>query len=135
MNSDNNVRLQNFINKLSEDKKSELLQERYARFQNFIDSLSVDEKSEFLNIMMSEKEAPSEILSYSQMLNVLRQKAQDIANYTDRLMLKELQDAAEIALNEIAHLCGCPDWDYPGQVVRDVEDLKKRHDELVEKLK
>ena len=27
---------------------------------------------------------------------------------------------AEHALDEIARLCGCPQWDYPGQVVRDV---------------
>lgn len=29
--------------------------------------------------------------------------------------------AAEEALDKIAALCGCPSWDYPGQVVRDVE--------------
>jgi len=31
------------------------------------------------------------------------------------------KDASEIALDQIAKLCGCPEWDYPGQVVRDVE--------------
>jgi hypothetical protein len=29
-------------------------------------------------------------------------------------------DAATLALDEIAKLCGCERWDYPGQVVRDV---------------
>lgn len=29
--------------------------------------------------------------------------------------------AAEQALNEIAALCGCPEWEYPGQIVRDVK--------------
>ena len=32
--------------------------------------------------------------------------------------------AAEDALNEIAALCGCPEWQYPGQVVRDVMALR-----------
>lgn len=34
-------------------------------------------------------------------------------------------DAAEEALDEIARLCGCPEWHYPGQVVRDVQRLCK----------
>ncbi len=29
------------------------------------------------------------------------------------------------AMDSIAKLCGCPGWDYPGQVVRDVEDLRE----------
>ena len=33
-------------------------------------------------------------------------------------------DAATAALDAIAALCGCPEWEYPGQVVRDVEALK-----------
>jgi len=33
------------------------------------------------------------------------------------------KDAAESALDEIAALCGCPRWEYPGQVVRDVAAL------------
>jgi hypothetical protein len=32
-------------------------------------------------------------------------------------------DAATIALDQIARVCGCPEWDYPLQVVRDVERL------------
>lgn len=32
--------------------------------------------------------------------------------------------AAEESLDEIAALCGCPEWDYPGQVFRDVVLLK-----------
>ena len=31
------------------------------------------------------------------------------------------KDAAEKALDDIAALCGCPEWEYPGQVVRDVQ--------------
>lgn len=33
------------------------------------------------------------------------------------------KDAALNALDEIAKLCGCPHWDYPGQIVRDVTHL------------
>lgn len=33
-------------------------------------------------------------------------------------------DAALAALDAIAELCGCPQWDYAGQVVRDVHHLK-----------
>ncbi len=36
----------------------------------------------------------------------------------------EEKDAADDALDEIATLCGCPQWDYPGQVVRDVRALR-----------
>ena len=36
------------------------------------------------------------------------------------------ESAAEKALDDIAALCGCPEWDYPGQLVRDVRDLKER---------
>lgn len=32
--------------------------------------------------------------------------------------------AFENALNEIAELCGCPHWEYAGQVVRDVQNLR-----------
>lgn len=39
------------------------------------------------------------------------------------------KDACEIALDEIAKVCGCPHWDYAGQVVRDVEALKRERDE------
>lgn len=41
--------------------------------------------------------------------------------------LEELDKSpSEVALDRIAALCGCPSWDYPGQVVRDVEALAKR---------
>lgn len=36
------------------------------------------------------------------------------------------KSAAEKALDEIAQICGCPHWDYPGQVVRDVAAMKER---------
>lgn len=38
-------------------------------------------------------------------------------------------DAATDAFGTIAELCGCPSWDYPGQVVRDVERLRSERDE------
>ena len=34
------------------------------------------------------------------------------------------RSAHEDALDEIAALCGCPTWEYPGQVVRDVQQLR-----------
>lgn len=34
------------------------------------------------------------------------------------------------AFNEIARLCGCPEWDYPGQLVRDVAKLAAERDQL-----
>ena len=34
-------------------------------------------------------------------------------------------NAAEKALDAIAAICGCPKWDYPGQVIRDVERLAR----------
>lgn len=36
------------------------------------------------------------------------------------------KSAAEKALDDIAAICGCPHWDYPGQVVRDVAETKER---------
>jgi len=38
----------------------------------------------------------------------------------------DLEDNAAVdALNAIAEMCGVPEWDYPGQVVRDVRYLKE----------
>lgn len=42
------------------------------------------------------------------------------------LRLAEEKSAAEEALDEIANACGCPEWDYPGQTVRDVTALASR---------
>jgi hypothetical protein len=39
-------------------------------------------------------------------------------------------DASELALDAIAAACGCPTWEYPGQVVRDVEAVVAERDEL-----
>lgn len=39
-------------------------------------------------------------------------------------------DAAQKALDDIAKLCGCERWEYPGQVVRDVEQAVAERDEL-----
>lgn len=36
--------------------------------------------------------------------------------------------------DEIAKLCGCPEWDYPGQVLRDVRKLIQERDALQEKV-
>jgi hypothetical protein len=38
------------------------------------------------------------------------------------------KDAGEIALDEIAALCGVPEWEYPGQVVRDVRAVVAERD-------
>lgn len=38
------------------------------------------------------------------------------------------KDAATEAFDAIAKLCGCPEWDYPGQLVRDVERLARERD-------
>jgi len=38
----------------------------------------------------------------------------------------EIQSSGQVtgdALDEIARLCGCPEWNYPGQLVRDVKQL------------
>ena len=36
--------------------------------------------------------------------------------------------------DEIAKLCGCPEWDYPGQVLRDIRALVKERDEALDDL-
>jgi hypothetical protein len=46
----------------------------------------------------------------------------------------EKKDAAEKALDEIARVSGCPEWDYPGQVVRDVQALAAENAKLKEAL-
>lgn len=40
------------------------------------------------------------------------------------------RDAATEAFDEIAAACGCPHWDYPGQLVRDVQALVRERDAL-----
>lgn len=42
--------------------------------------------------------------------------------------------AADDAFDAIAVLCGCPEWHYPGQIVRDVEMLKSRAEAAEKKL-
>jgi hypothetical protein len=46
------------------------------------------------------------------------------------LKLDAHDDASTPAFDEIARLCGCPHWDYPGQVVNDVERVVKARDGL-----
>lgn len=43
--------------------------------------------------------------------------------------LADRTSAAILALSAIAKLCGCAEWEYPGQVVRDVDALVKERDE------
>ena len=42
--------------------------------------------------------------------------------------------AGEDALEEINKVCGCKNWEYPGQLVRDVRLLKEKADALASKL-
>lgn len=47
--------------------------------------------------------------------------------------VEALPDAASEALDEIAKLCGCPEWHYPGQVLRDVRGLVAHRNDLAER--
>lgn len=40
------------------------------------------------------------------------------------------EDASTPAFDEIAALCGCPEWEYPGQVIRDVQHVVRERDGL-----
>lgn len=51
-----------------------------------------------------------------------------------RAEIDTLSIASASALNEICTIIGAPTWDYPAQVVRDVEAYKNTHQELVEKI-
>lgn len=42
------------------------------------------------------------------------------------------KDAATEAFDKIAEICGCPQWDYPGQLVRDVQELKDSKNRAVQ---
>jgi hypothetical protein len=46
------------------------------------------------------------------------------------LALDAHDDTSTPAFDEIAKLCGCPEWEYPGQIVRDVEGVVKERDKL-----
>lgn len=57
--------------------------------------------------------------------------------YRDHVFLEAMPTAAEKALDDIAAICGCPNWEYPGQVVRDVkmqqQELERwRHGKTIE---
>lgn len=49
-------------------------------------------------------------------------------------VMRRVGDAATDALDQIAALCGCAQWDYPGQVVRDVAALVEQHERAVGEL-
>lgn len=44
------------------------------------------------------------------------------------------KSAAELTLDEIAVLCGCPQWEYPAQVVRDVKNTVEAFDRATAEL-
>lgn len=52
-----------------------------------------------------------------------------------RMYPDSAKGAAEKALDDIAALCGRPDWDYPGQIVRDVACLKAKLDRFRDTLR
>lgn len=52
-------------------------------------------------------------------------KIEDLCN-----QLESRNDAATKAFDEIAKLCGCEKWEYPGQIVRDVQKLARIRDEF-----
>jgi hypothetical protein len=50
-----------------------------------------------------------------------------LAEAASRLAVLEADVAASNAVfDEIAKICGCAQWDYPGQIVRDVRSLAER---------
>lgn len=58
-----------------------------------------------------------------------------LLNVTIRRPVREPKCAAEETLDEIATLCGCPEWDYPGQVIRDVKSVAEQRTALLAALK
>lgn len=44
------------------------------------------------------------------------------------------KSAAELALDAIAEACGCAEWEYPGQVVRDVLAVVRERDDAAKRL-
>lgn len=55
-----------------------------------------------------------------------------VSQYALEHGLAKESSAAEHALDAIAKICGCPEWDYPGQLVRDVQTLKNRVDKAAQ---
>jgi hypothetical protein len=43
---------------------------------------------------------------------------------------RDLQRTVKERLDRLATICGCPEWDYPGQIVRDVEAVAKERNRL-----
>lgn len=48
-----------------------------------------------------------------------------------RLAADCCKDACGPAFDEIATLCGCPTWEYPGQVIRDVQGVVAARDKAL----
>ena len=59
----------------------------------------------------------------------LQKRLQRVTEERDVLrdILNDKHDPMEKALNEISEMCGCPEWDYAGQVVRDVKAALSSH--------
>lgn len=57
---------------------------------------------------------------------------QDAQAERDRLQVEvdAHNDASTPAFDEIAAMCGCPQWEYPGQVIRDVKMVVEERDAL-----
>jgi len=60
---------------------------------------------------------PSWLLSWEE----IDERDRDVDRRIAKALFAAYDNAATDALDAIAKMCGCPDWEYPGQVVRDVE--------------
>ncbi len=86
-------------------------------------TMSLDEVRECLRIyfnMTPEQRAEVDAL------NREHQEAKDKEAMAALGLHTDDRDASTIAFDEIASLCGCPGWEYPGQIVRDVRELVAR---------
>lgn len=70
--------------------------------------------------LLCEKFSSLTILSLLDQLEAVERERDDL-----QLQVDAHNDASTPAFDEIAKLCGCPEWEYPGQVVRDVQNVVK----------
>jgi outer membrane murein-binding lipoprotein Lpp len=70
----------------------------------------------------------ADVLTLTAEVRRLAAELESVAAERDALRATMNDNAAVNALNAIASICGCPDWDYPGQLVRDVEALRTERD-------